>query len=157
GFICLNSAAPAPAPAKAVPALPPVAAPREANAQPAKPGVPEELPLRTYINNHQHFSFVLPASWIEMPDKELQQAYAFLREHLGGQKIVYDTGLRLRGNRAWSYPYVLIQITPLPQEEMSYEDLEEHLRDDLPGALREAKGALGDMAHDLALNSAVLD
>jgi hypothetical protein len=152
GFVCLPPPPPPGVPVNALPGQP------QAAPQPGgKPAVPAELPPRTYINGHQHFSFVLPDSWVEMQPKELEQAHAFLKQHLSGLKIEYDTGLRQRGARPWSYPYVLIQITPMPPGEVSYEEVEEHLRDDLPGALKQVTGTLGDMIRNTAINSAVLD
>jgi hypothetical protein len=123
----------------------------------AKPVDRLDTPLLTYRDASSHFTFVIPDGWCEMPDAELDQMHAFMKNRLGDLPVHYVGGIRQRFARAWSYPYVLIQVQPIPSKPLSYDDLESELASALPGALKQVTGALGDLAQNTSIGSAVVN
>jgi hypothetical protein len=76
---------------------------------------------------------------------------------MSGMQLHYDGGLRRDAGSAWSYPYALIQVQPIPARGLTFDELERDLKQVLPGALDKATGELGDLVHNASIGSAVLD
>jgi hypothetical protein len=151
-------AKPAAPPAKP-PAVPPAAdkLPRQTDPPPADRAEPEGAPFEVYRDDHKHYTFMIPRGWRTMPPAEMVKLDAFAQERMPGFGIHYDGGLRRSRAAPFAYPYVLIQVTPLPSRSISYDELEWTLNQELPVAIDKASGALGDLVRNTSVGSCVLD
>lgn len=136
------------------PAGPPAAA-RAAAPAPVVP--PVALPT-TYHDGKYAFRVDLPPGWSEIAPQQIARVNEFVQQRMPGARVRYDAGFQLRGTPLGSYPYVLLQITPLPSTAVSYEEIERTLRQDtLKQPLKEVQGAFGDLVRDIEVGGAVLD
>ncbi len=164
------AAAPQVRPAEARPAeRPPVIPPAEPPPVPVAPVPAERLQpaaapraevdpkLNAYHDAANHYTFLIPSGWRTMPEKELDRLRAVFGGRLAGMGVHYDGGLRREAGSPWGYPYVLIQVQPIPAQGLTFDELERDLKRVLPGALEKASGELGDLVHNASIGSAVLD
>src|SRR3989344_1930268 len=63
----------------------------------------------TYSDSIDHYSFILPSGWIEIPKNVIEQAVGELVKDKQGQNINYVAGFQLDSENYFSYPYILVQ------------------------------------------------
>jgi hypothetical protein len=102
----------------------------------------------------RHYELTLPDGWREMTSGEMDLINQFLRQRGLDKRVQFEAGFRPRSTAPGSYPYILVQVKNPPT---SYEEVERSMADDLKAPLKEARAALGSLAGELALGSAVLD
>lgn len=153
GLIHVKQEAPAAPIAPAQPADPPPANP--AVAAPIDP--PIAAPT-VYHDGKYAFRFDLPPGWGEIPQAQIARVNEFVKERMPAARVSYDAGFQPRGTPLGSYPYVLLQITPLPTTPTSYADLERVLGQEmLKQPLKQVEGAFGDLVRDIQVGSVTLD
>ncbi|HJT78453.1 MAG TPA: hypothetical protein VJ739_14715, partial [Gemmataceae bacterium] len=124
---------------------------------PPAPRAEVEPKLNAYHDAANHYTFLIPTGWRAMSEKELDRLHQFVAGRMGGMDLHYEGGLRRVSGPAWSYPYVLLQVQPMPAHGLSFDELERDLKNVLPVALEKATGELGDLARNASVGSAVLD
>jgi hypothetical protein len=110
-----------------------------------------------YRDAARHYTLELPQGWEAMSAQELNQINELLRQRVPGSAIHYHAGLRQTGTLPGTYPYILVQFTPFTSPNASYEDIEQTLKREFPGEVKQAEGVLGDLARNLTVGTPVLD
>lgn len=101
----------------------------------------------------RHFTFNIPAGWEKLSPQMLATA-----NELGKRiNVIYDAGYQPAGQAPGQYPYMLVQIHSANLASASYEEIEREMATGVPGGIRQAEGALGDLVKDLKLGSVVVD
>jgi hypothetical protein len=91
-----------------------------------------------------------------MPADAFAAINDFTRQRIGPD-IHYSAGFQLTTAPPADYPYVLIQIRPVPTAGLSFEDLERTLSKELPGATKHMEGKLSDVAANVGIGETVFD
>src|SRR5262249_19738476 len=135
---------PAPPPAARKAPLPPAEPPGAPEvAQP--PAVPARPVTELYRDHGHHSEMRLPEGWHRMGRTELDLIDRFLRERGLDRLVRYDTGFRPGYTSLGMYPYILVQIQPLPASGTSYDEIQQVLDLGLDGPLKEVEGTLSDL------------
>lgn len=112
---------------------------------------------RKYRNDALHFSLTPATGWQSMSKTEFAAIEQFLRQSGMAGRIHYEGGLRPAGSRMGSYPYALLQFTPLDTRKTTYAEIQRAIGQDFSAPLQEIKGAIGDLGKNIAIGKPVLD
>jgi hypothetical protein len=106
-----------------------------------------------YRNRLRGCAFKIPDGWVEFSEERRA-----LTNELGRRvNVAFTTGFQPKGQGLAGYPYVLFEFKKMSMDGVNYENLEKWFAKAAPGGLREAKGALADIAKDLSLDAAIFD
>jgi hypothetical protein len=111
----------------------------------------------SYRDKERHFTVDLPQGWQVMTDQELAQINQ-AAQSLGSpfMKVQYVQGFHPKGSVLGSLPYILVQAKD-GKTSGTYEDIENGLARELPGAIKKAEGSLANLVKDVSVGSAILD
>jgi hypothetical protein len=113
------------------------------------------IQAETYVDKAHHFEIDLPKGWGPMSESELSAINGFANMRLGGA-VTYLQGFRRKGTALGAFPYALVQFKEGSMN-ATYEEIENSITRDLPGAVKKAEGSLSDLTSNISVGSAVLD
>ena len=109
-----------------------------------------------YRNDEFHFSLTIPNDWAEISRAELNAINARAAQR-APIKVEFIAGFRHTKPDFTGSPYILVQPLQGSIRGASYEELERSLERELGTSMKQAEGAIADLARNLKVGSAVLD
>jgi hypothetical protein len=109
----------------------------------------------THRDAARHYSLELPPGWVAMPPEQVKLINDMVAQSMPTANVRYHAGFLPQTMPPGTILYALVQYQP-PMGK-TYEEIERNVARDFPAGLKQAEGALGDLARNLTVGSPVLD
>jgi hypothetical protein len=110
-----------------------------------------------YRDAARHYSLTIPPGWKAMPPNAVMMINNMVRQKMPGVDIRYDGAFQLQGQQPGAYPYILVQVQPIPGGGASYEQIEAELAKGVKEGIKKVEGPISDLAKNLSVGTPALD